>query len=82
MESQQPPRWAAQALGLTACQRAVMISTRYDDLRDGKPVALTTAVLRPDLLRVTIASSDQPILASDSGELSPGWNHVDGDWDF
>ena len=81
-ETQQPPRWAAQALGLTACQRAVMISTRYDDLRDGRPVALTIAVLRPDLLRVTIASSGQPILASDSGEVSSGWNHVDGDWDF
>jgi hypothetical protein len=81
-EMQQPPRWAAQALGLTACQRAVMISTRYDDIRDGKPVALTIAVLRPDLLRVTIASSGQPILATDSGEVSPGWNHVDGDWGF
>jgi hypothetical protein len=81
-EMQQPPRWAAQALGLTACQRAVMISTRYDDMRDAKPVALTIAVLRPDLLRVTIASSDQPILAAESGEVSSGWNHVDGDWGF
>jgi hypothetical protein len=81
-EMEQPPRWAAQALGLTACQRAVMISTRYDDMRDGKPVALTIAVLRPDLLRVTIASSGQPILATDSGEVSPVWNHVDGDWGF
>jgi hypothetical protein len=79
-ETQQPPRWAAQALGLTACQRAAMICCRYDDIRDGKPVALTIAVLRPDLWRVTIASSGQPILASDSGEVSPGWNHVDGDW--
>jgi hypothetical protein len=81
-ETQQPPRWAAQALGMTACQRAVMISTRYDDMRDGKPAALTIAVLRPDLLRVTIASSDQPILANDSGEVSCGWNHLDGDWGF
>jgi hypothetical protein len=81
-EMQQPPRWAAQALGLSACQRAVMISARYDDMRDGKPVALTIAVLRPDLLRFSIASSDQPILASDSGGVSSGWNHVDGDWDF
>jgi len=81
-EMQQPPRWAAQALGMAPCQRAVMISVRYDDTRDGKPAALTIAVLRPDLLRVTIASSDQPILASDSGEVSPGWNHVDGEWGF
>jgi len=81
-EMQQPPRWAAQALGLTASQRAVMITTRYDDMRDGKPVALTVAALRPDLLRVTIASSDQPIIAGCSGGFSPGWTHVDGDWNF
>ena len=81
-EMQQPPRWAAQALGLTASQRAVMITTRYDDMRDGKPVALTIAALRPDLLRVTIVSSDESILAGGSGGASPGWAHVDGDWDF
>jgi hypothetical protein len=81
-EMQQPPRWAAQALGLAACQLAVVISTRYDDVRHGKPVALTVTALRPDLLRVTIASSDLPILAGESGKVSPGWNHVDGDWDF
>jgi DNA-binding GntR family transcriptional regulator len=81
-EMQQPPRWAAQALGLSASDRAVLITTRYDDTRDGKPVALTIAALRPDLLRVTIASSDEPIIAGDSGEVSPGWMHVDGDWNF
>ena len=81
-EMQQPPRWAAQALGLTASQRAVMITTRYDDVRDGKPVALTDAVLRPELWHVTIASSDRPILAGGSGGVSPGWSHADGDWDF
>jgi hypothetical protein len=81
-EMQQPPRWAAQALGLAACQRAVMITTRYDDMRDGTPAALTVAALRPDLLRVTIASCDQPILAGGSGGVSQGWKHIDGDWDF
>ena len=81
-EMQQPPRWAAQALGLTASDRAVMITTRYDDTRDGKPVALTIAALRPDLLRVTIASTEEPIIAGDSGGVSPGWTHVDGDWNF
>jgi hypothetical protein len=81
-EMQQPPRWAAQALGLAACQRAVMITTRYDDMRDGRPAALTVVALSPDLLRVTIASCDQPILAGGSGAVSPGWNHIDGDWDF
>jgi DNA-binding GntR family transcriptional regulator len=81
-EMQQPPRWAAQVLGLTACQRAVMITTRYDDARDGKPAALTVAALRADRLRVTMASSDQPVLADDSGAVSSGWNHVEGNWDF
>jgi len=81
-EMQQPPRWAAQAMGLSSCQRAVMITARYDDKRDGLPVALTVAALRPDLLRVTIVSSGQPVLAGDTGGVSPGWNHVDGDWDF
>ncbi len=80
-EMQQPPRWAAQALGLTACQRAVLITTRYDDARDGRPVALTVAVLRPELFRITIASG-QPILPADAGGFWPGWSHVAGDWDF
>jgi hypothetical protein len=81
-EMQQPPRWAAQALGLTASQRAVIITARYDDMRDGKPMALTIAALRPDLLRVTIASSDEPIIGRCPGGVSPGWAHVDGDWNF
>jgi hypothetical protein len=80
-EMQQPPRWAAQALGLTACQRAVMITTRYDDSRDSRPVALTVAVLRPEQFRVTIASGE-PILRADAAGFWPGWNHVAGDWDF
>jgi hypothetical protein len=33
-------------------------------------------------VKVTIASTDRPIPASDSAEVSPGWNHVDEDWDF
>ena len=82
IEMQQPRRWASQALGLAACQRAVMITSRYDDVRDGKPVALTVAALRPDRLRITMASSCQPILAGDSGAVSSGWNHVEGAWDF
>jgi hypothetical protein len=79
---QQPTRGAAQALGLGACQRAVMITARYDDLRDGTPVALTVAALRPEEFRITIASSDQPILADSAGLPTSGWSHVDGDWDF
>lgn len=81
-EMQQPPRWAAQALGLTACQRAVMITTRCDDLRDGKPAALTVAALRPEKFRVSVTSADQPILAGSTDGVVPGWAHVDGDWDF
>lgn len=79
---QQPTRGAAQALGLSACQRAVMITSRYDDLRDGTPVALTVTALRPEKFRITIGSSDQPILADSAGLPSSGWSHVDGDWDF
>ncbi len=54
IEMQQPPPWAAGALRLSACDPAIGITVRYQDLADGDAAALTVAVLRPDQFRVVV----------------------------
>jgi len=82
LEMQQAPRWAAQALDLSACERAATITVAYDDARDGNPAALTVAVLRPEHFRITVVRPGETGLAGDAGTVGPGWSHVAGDWDF
>jgi len=68
----QPPRWTGATLGLTACDRALMIITRYDNPRRHNPVALTVAALRMDLFDITIATPGAFELISDLGL----WSHA------
>lgn len=61
IELQAPPPAVARSLRLTAGQPAVIVTTRFDDRQTGKPVALTVAVLRPDLFRVVVQSTRPPL---------------------
>ena len=66
VQMQLPPPWLVRKLRLAAGQLAVLVTVLFEDgacedgvLGDGTgrwPVALTTAVLRPDMFRITIAT--------------------------
>jgi hypothetical protein len=82
LEMQQPPRWAAGALALAACERAATITVRYDDVQQGKPAALSVAVLRADLFRISIDQPGAPVQPDDDGLDSTRWSHLGADWEF
>jgi DNA-binding GntR family transcriptional regulator len=81
IELQAPPPSVARSLRLTAGQPAMMVTTRFDDERMGRPVALTIAVLRPDMFRVVVQSPRPPLPDGDAGNLSGSWTHAVEDWE-
>ena len=81
IELQAPPPSVARSLRLTAGQPAMMVTVRFDDERTGRPVALTIAVLRPDMFRVVVQSPDPPLPDGDAGNLSGSWTHAVEDWE-
>ena len=85
VEMQPPPPSVARSLRLAAGQPAALVTVRFDDPDDGRPVALTIAVLRPDLFRIVVECGDQPAvaeLADPAGSIFSGaWTHAVEDWE-
>ena len=79
-----PPPSVARSLRLAAGQPAALVTVRFDDPETDRPVALTIAVLRPDLFRIVIESGENPLGDSgDNGEqsFSGSWTHAAEDWE-
>ena len=79
-----------RSLRLSVGQPAALVAARFDDPDEGRPVALTVAVFRPDLFRIVAESGDQ--LVADSGAsrasgpsadstFSAAWTHAVEDWE-
>ncbi len=87
VEMQPPPPSVARSLRLSAGQPAALVTVRFDDPDDGRPVALTIAVFRPDLFRIVVESGEQ--LLGDGGisavttesTFSGAWTHAVEDWE-
>ena len=81
IELQAPPPSVARSLRLTAGQPAMMVTVRFDDMAAGRPVALTIAVLRPDMFRVVVQTPQPPLPDGNAGTLSGSWTHAVEDWE-
>jgi DNA-binding GntR family transcriptional regulator len=81
IELQAPPPSVARSLRLTAGQPAIMVTVRFDELDTGRPVALTIAVLRPDMFRVVVQTPRPPLPDGAAGNLSGSWTHAVEDWE-
>jgi DNA-binding GntR family transcriptional regulator len=81
VEMQPPPPSVARSLRLAAGQPAALVTVRFDDPDHGRPVALTIAVLRPDLFRIVVDSRDQPLADGREGSFSGAWTHAVEDWE-
>ena len=77
VELQPPAPSVARSLRLLPGQPAVNVTVRYDSA-DGHPVALASAVLRPDLFRVVVESSGAPRPASLLAGDDEGWSTIQG----
>jgi DNA-binding GntR family transcriptional regulator len=80
IELQAPPPSVARSLRLTAGQPALMITVRFAEPGTDRPVALTIAVLRPDMFRV-IVQTPQPPLPAGAGNSADSWAHAAEGWE-
>jgi hypothetical protein len=81
LELQPPAPSVARSLRLAAGQPAVNVTVRFDDSGDGSPVALATAVLRPDTFRVVVESPQNPVSPRPAAEHQEIWTQVAGGWE-
>ena len=81
VEMQPPPPSVARSLRLSAGQPAALVTVRFDHPETGRPVALTIAVLRPDLFRIVVESGDHTLAAATEGSFTGAWTHAVEDWD-
>jgi hypothetical protein len=72
LEIQPPPHGIARRLRLREGEPALMVTVMFTKPPSGLPVALTVAVLRPDMFRIAIESSP----AGPPGAHASGWAHA------
>src|SRR5271165_5470582 len=81
IEMQAPPPSVARSLRLTAGQPAMIVTVRFNAPDTGRPVALTIAVLRPEMFRVVLQTPLPPLHEGDAGGLSGSWTHAIEGWE-
>jgi DNA-binding GntR family transcriptional regulator len=81
VEMQPPPPSVARSLRLSAGQPAALVTVRFDDPAEGRPVALTVAVFRPDLFRIVVESGDHLLAETGDRSFSGAWTHAVEDWE-
>src|SRR5260221_657022 len=80
VEMQPPPPSVARSLRLSAGEPAAMVTIRLDDPVEGRPVALTVAVFRPDMFRIVVDAGERPLADGDEGSFSGAWTHAVEYW--
>lgn len=73
LELQQPPLGLAGALHLAAGERAIVITVAFGSPAQAGGGALTVAVLRPELFRLTIDSDEAPARGRPDGAVAGAW---------
>jgi DNA-binding GntR family transcriptional regulator len=81
VEVQAPPPSVARSLRLSGGQPAMLITIRFEDKTLGRPVALTTAVLRADMFRLVLESTEPSPSAGRAGDL-PNSPEPPEDWEL
>jgi len=81
IELQAPPPSVARSLRLTAGQPALMMTVKFADPSTDRPVALTIAVLRPDMFRVIVQTPQPPWPGPGAGSSTIPWANATEDWE-
>jgi DNA-binding GntR family transcriptional regulator len=74
-----PPPSAARSLRLAAGEPVAMVTVSFEDPATHRPVAITTAVLRPDLFRIVIHAAAGP--DGRAGGFASVWTHAAAGWE-
>ena len=81
IELQAPAPSVARSLRLTAGQPAFMITVRFGESASDRPVALTIAVLRPDMFRVIVQGAEPLLPTGLAGSSGVSWAHAAEGWE-
>jgi UTRA domain len=76
-----PPPSAARALRLAAGEPVATVTVSFAIPATGAPVALTTAMLRPELFRIVVEAAPRQAPGEDAGALASAWTHTGDGWD-
>jgi hypothetical protein len=73
VEMQPAPPSIARSLRLSAGQPAAKVTVRFDDPATDRPAALTVAVLRPELFRIVVQTTEVPLPGGETADAPGGW---------
>jgi UTRA domain-containing protein len=76
-----PPPSAARTLRLSAGEPVATVTVSFALPATGAPVALTMAMLRPELFRVVVEAVPPRSGADGGGALASAWTHTADGWD-
>ncbi len=76
-----PPPSAARTLRLAAGEPVATVTVSFADRESGAPVALTMAMLRPELFRIVIEAIPARINPDRANGLASAWTHAGDGWD-
>jgi DNA-binding GntR family transcriptional regulator len=76
-----PPPSAARTLRLAAGEPVATVTVSFAIPATGAPVALTMAMLRPELFRIVVEAAPRQASGKDAGALASAWTHAGDGWD-
>jgi hypothetical protein len=76
-----PPPSAARTLRLAAGEPVATVTLSFAIPATGAPVALTMAMLRPELFRIVVEAAPRQAPGKDAGALASAWTHIGDGWD-
>jgi hypothetical protein len=76
-----PPPSVARSLRLSAGQSVATVTVRFEDPSGSTPVALTMAMLRPDLFRIVVQAPETAQPAPGVDGFASAWTHAAEGWE-
>lgn len=76
-----PPPSVARTLRLAAGEPVTTVTVSFAIPATGVPVALTMAMLRPELFRIVVEAAPRQVRGKDAGALASAWTHAGDGWD-
>jgi DNA-binding GntR family transcriptional regulator len=76
-----PPSSVARSLRLAAGELVATVTVSFEDPESRRPVAITTAMLRPDLFRIVIQATGAPAPAGRVDGFASVWTHATAGWE-
>ena len=81
IEMAPPPPSVARSLRLSAGELVATVTVSFEDPAAHSPVALTMAMLRPDLFRIVVQATTSAVPAAGVDGLASVWTHDAAGWE-